>query len=114
MLLSNLLIRHKTPQPRFVPALFLSLLIIFTVVGFARPIRSLVGLGTTLILASALVLANRRAIWDNYRKAYRRRAGLLSMMSAPAHIYYTINVRLLWPLIFVLGVACLWAAWLLS
>lgn len=114
MLLSNLLPGHKVPPPRFAPGLFLALLIIFIIVGQAQPILALVGIGTTILIAGALVELNRRRIWETYLKTYRKRKGLAGVWSRPSQLYYNINVYFLWPFVMLLGAMCLYAAYLLS
>lgn len=111
MLLSNLIVRHKTPQPRFAPGLFLLLLTVFVFMGPSHAVVALAGIGTTLIVMSVLVEANRERIWADYRKSYKRQKGLKSIWTEPNPRYYTINVKILWPFIFVLGVVSLWAAY---
>ena len=114
MILSHLFIRHKKPTPRFAPALFVVLLAVFALVGQSKPVIGLVGLGTTAILAAALVEVNRATIWEEYLKVYRKQKGLKGMFTKPNTVYYTINVMFLWPFIMFLGVVCLLAAYLLS
>ncbi len=114
MLLSHLLIGHKTPAPRFAPGVFVALLAVFSLIGQAKPIIALVGLGTLLILSGALVEANRQRIWDNYGKQYRKRKGVKGFWTKPNRTYYNINVIFLWPFIIFLGAICLWVAYALA
>jgi hypothetical protein len=114
MIIQNLFVRHKVPQPRFAPALFIGLLAMFSLLGQAKPVFGLVGLGTVSILAAALVELNRERIWEGYRKAYRQQKGARGLLTRPNPMYYTINVLFLWPFILFLGVVCLYAAYLLS
>jgi len=114
VLISNLFVRHKTPQPRFAPGLFLFLLALFLLLGDKRPVIGRVGIGTTAIVMAVLVELNRVRIWETYRKAYRKQKGMRGLWTEPADIYYTINVIILWPLILVLGVLCLYAAYIIS
>ena len=114
MVLSGLFVRHKTPAPKFAPTLFLALLAVFTIVGQMKPVIGLVGLGTTAILAAALVLLNRRRIWDEYKKIYKKRRGFKGHFTKPDEIYYTINVVFLWPFILFLGCVCIWVAYAIS
>jgi hypothetical protein len=114
VLISNLFIRHKSPAPRFAPLLFLVLLIVFAVLGQTNPVVGLTGLGTTAIITAVLVELNRERIWDTYKKTYRKQKGLSKALTGPNRIYYSINVRVLWPFIFFLGLICLWAAYNLS
>jgi hypothetical protein len=114
MLVSHLFMRHNTPAPRFAPGLFVALMAAFTILGQTKPIVGLTGLGVTLVAAGTLVELNRRMIWENYRKTFRKTRGLKGLWTKPAPIYYTINVVILWPLIIVLGILTLWAAYILS
>jgi hypothetical protein len=114
MIFSNLFVRHKVPQPRFAPALFIGLLAMFSLLGTTKPVFGLVGLGTVSILAAVLVELNRERIWEGYRKAYRKQKGLHGLMTQPNPVYYVINVLFLWPFILFLGVICLYAAYALS
>ena len=114
MVLSNLFVRHKKPQPQFAQGLFLGLIVAFTIVGESKPIVGLAGLGTTLIVAAALVELNRQRIWEDYRKTYRKRKGLAGMWTEPNMVYYTINVAFLWPFIAFLGVTCIFTAYMVA
>ena len=55
MLLSNLFVSHKVPQPRFAPGLFLALLAFFVLLGESKPVYGLVGIGVTSLTAGALI-----------------------------------------------------------
>jgi hypothetical protein len=114
MLISNLFVRHKTPAPRFAPALFLALLAIFVILGQAKPVVGLVGIGTTAIVTAVLIELNRERIWETYRKTYKKEKGLKGLWTAPTRVYYNVNVYLLWPFVFFLGAICLWAAYTMS
>jgi hypothetical protein len=114
MLISHLLIGHKTPAPRFAPGVFIGLIAIFALLGESRPVVALAGLGTVLIVAGALIEANRARIWDSYRKTYRKQKGLIGIWTKPNKMYYTINVVFLWPFIIFLGAICLWVAYSLA
>lgn len=114
MLLSNLFVQHKVPQPKFAPGLFLALLAIFVLIGDAKPIVGLAGIGATTLLGGALIELNRDRIWETYRKGYRKQKGMRGMWTEPNRIYYTINVLFLWPFVMLLGALCLYAAYVLS
>jgi hypothetical protein len=114
MLLSGLFLRHKIPAPHFLPGLFLASLAVFVLLGQTKPIVGLVGLGTTSVIAALLVEANRKRIWEEYRRTYRKQKGFRGVLSAPNPLYYTINVTVLWPFILLLGIACLYAAYILG
>jgi hypothetical protein len=114
VVISNLFIRHKTPQPQFAPGAFLGLIALFVVMGVAKPLIALVGLGTTAVIAAVLVEVNRVRIWETYRKSYRKQKGLKGVFTQPSQTYYMINVVVLWPVILLLGVMCLYAAYILG
>lgn len=114
MLISNLFIKHKVPQPRFAPGLFVGLIALFIILGEAKPVVGLVGIGTTAIVAAFLVEANRQRIWETYRKAYRKQKGIKGTFTQPSTTYYAINILLLWPMIMLLGFLCLYAAYMLG
>src|SRR6202050_3784091 len=111
VLISILSVRHKVPPPRFAPGFFLALLVIFIALGEFKPIFGLVGMGTTLVVASVLVELNRNRIWELYKKTHKHKAGRLGFWTRPDPVYYNVNVMLLWLALFVLGVVCLWAAY---
>src|SRR5450759_4419472 len=114
MIISNLFIRNKTPQPRFAPAMFLILILLFSLIGQTKPVVGLTGLGTTLIVTAVLIEINRKRIWKSYCKSYRKQKGLAGMWTKPYSVYYMINVAGLWPIVIVLGGLCLVAAYALS
>lgn len=114
MILSHVFVRRSKPAPRFAPTLFLGFVLMFTLLGQLRPVVGLVGLGTTSILAGALILLNRQSIWDEYKKQYRKQKGLMGLFTKPNELYYTINVWFLWPFIIFLGLVCIWSAYLIS
>jgi hypothetical protein len=114
VLLSNLFVHHKPPQPKFAPGLFLALLAAFVLIGQTKPVYGLVGIGTTAIVASVLILLNRDRIWEMYQKTYKKQKGVAGMWTRPNRVYYTINVYLLWPFVLFLGLICLWAAYAVS
>ena len=103
--------RPKKPQYRFAPTVFLGLIAVFIVILQMRPVLGLAGLGTTLILAAALVILNRERIWFDYKKSYKKKKGLHGKLTKPSSIYYSMSVFLLWPFIAGLGVVSLIAAY---
>jgi uncharacterized membrane protein len=111
MLISNLFVRHKVPPPRFAPALFLSLLAVFVLLGNTKPVVGLVGIGCTVIVAAVLIELNSDRIWETYRKTYKKESGLKRKWTEPNRLYYNLNVYFLWPFVFCLGLLCLYAAY---
>jgi len=114
MLISHLFVHHKTPGPRFAPGLFIGLIAAFSLLGQTKPVFALAGLGTTLIAGGTLIELNRRRIWDDYLKSFRKAKGVRGLWAKPNKMYYTVNVVFLWPFIIFLGVVCLWASYVLS
>jgi hypothetical protein len=114
MLISQLFTRHKVPEARFLPGLFLGLLLFFVILGQSKPVVGLVGLGTVLLVAGALVEFNRTRIWENYKKTYKKNKKLAGFWNQPSDVYYMINVVLLWPFIMFIGFVCLWASYVLA
>ncbi len=113
-MLSRLFMRRATTPPRFAVGLFFGLFVVFSLIALTRPITGLAGLGAITILAAALVELNAQRIWQEYRKAYKKQRGLAGLWSEPKQIYYRINVVIIWPLIAVLGVLCLWASYVMT
>lgn len=114
MLFSHLFMRHKTPEPRFAPGLFVALVALFGSMGQTRPVVALAGVGTVLLLSGVLVELNRVRIWEGYLKTYKKKRGIKSFWTKPSHMYYTINVLFLWPFIMFIGLVCIWAAYSLA
>jgi hypothetical protein len=104
--------RHKTPQPRFGQLVFLLLIGVFVIILQSRPVLGLTGLGTTLVIAAALVELNAERIWTDYKKVYKKSKGWRGRFTAPDPRYYQLNVYFLWPFIGLLGIVALWAAYL--
>lgn len=114
MLLSSLFHRHKTPEARFGQGLFLALIVVFVILARSKPAVGLTGLGVTLLIGAVMVELNAERIWETYRKAYKKNKGAQGFWSEPKRLYYDLNVRVLWPLVGLLGVACLWLAYTLA
>lgn len=100
---------HRSPKPQFGESVLALLVVFFALMVQIRPIVGLTGLGTTLLVIAVLIELNRVRIWDDYKKAWKKRKGLF--WHAPHKIYYNLNVYVVWPLVALLGLACLWAAY---
>lgn len=109
-MISNFFHRHKTPEARFAPGLFLALVLICVILTRYQPAAGFSGLGVTLIIAAVLVEVNAARIWANYRKIYKKNKGIRGFWREPKQIYYDLNVWVLWPLVGLLGAACLWVS----
>ena len=104
--------RRSMPQPRFALGLLLGLVVAFMILLRERPILGLSGLGTVAIIAAGLVEANHSRIWEAYRQQYKKRSKRdQSVWTRPSEAYYRMNVIVLWPLVAILGVWCLWLAY---
>ncbi len=104
----------KTKPVRGLMGVFLVLILIFTVLTFSRPVVGLTGLGVVAIIMAFIIEFNRDRIWESYRKNFKKEKGIRGWWSEPNKLYYNLNVYVLWPLIGLLGVACLWAAYNLN
>ena len=113
-MLSRLFMHKSMPQPHFAAHIFIVLIAVFTILIQLRPAVGLAGLGTTVLLAAALIEVNRDRIWETYRAEYKRRRQLKGLWHEPNRIYYTINVYMLWPFVAFLGAVCLAVAYLLG
>jgi hypothetical protein len=107
------IIRRHTRPVRFAGWVFVDLLVLFGVIGVTKPAVGLAGLGAVLILSSMLVLANHRTIWENYQKNYKK-FGTGGLWTKPNPIIYRLNAYLVWPLIFILGLASIYAAYMVG
>src|SRR5476649_964098 len=101
--------RKSLPSPHFGQGLFLVGIIVFGWLALNRPVFGLTGLGVVLIFAATLVELNRELIWKGYLKRYKKWGK--GRWHEPLNAYYQINVYVLWPLIFLLGVGSLVAAY---
>lgn len=65
-------------------------------------------LGTALVLIAFLVELEHKIIWKRYKANYHPHENqFIDGLLKPNKIVYGINVYLLWPLIFVLGIVIL-------
>jgi hypothetical protein len=113
-MLSRLFIRRASTPPRFAAGLFVGLFALFALMAWFRPAAGLAGLGTVVVLGAVLIELNARRIWDEYRKSYKKTKGSVAWWHEPRQVYYTINVVIVWPLIAILGVLCLWTSYVMA
>ncbi len=111
-----LLHRNMGRSVRFVQWAFLDLIVLFAAISTVKSAIGLAGIGTCLVLASLLVLANKQYIWDNYKKHYKKpkNSPLLTALTQPTATYLAINVYILWPATFLLGLFAIYAAYLIG
>jgi len=64
--------------------------------------------GTALVLVAMLVELEHRVIWKHYRRHYHpHKNKFIDALLRPNKWVYVLNVYVLWPLVFVLGLAIL-------
>lgn len=64
--------------------------------------------GTALVLIALLVELEHRIIWKNYRRHYHPHSNkFVDAMLKPNRWVYALNVYVLWPLVFILGMVIL-------
>lgn len=108
---------HKArPRARFASWSFLALLVLFAAISTQKLAVGLTGLGAVLIICSLLVEANKERIWTDYKKNYKYSKNDLfpKSWSEPKEAYYRLNVYVVWPIVFVLGLAAIYAAYLIA
>ncbi len=104
------------PRARFASWSFLALLVLFASISTQRLAVGLTGIGAVLIISSILVEANKERIWDDYKKQYKYSKNdlLPKSWSEPNQLYYRLNIYLVWPTVFLLGLAAIYAAYLIA
>lgn len=103
-----MLFHHRTRKARFAEWSYLALLVLFAVIYTYSPSAGLAGMGAVLVLGSLLVEANKELIWESYKKGYKAKNS--SLWSKPDPLYYKLNVYLVWPLVFVVGLLAIAAS----
>jgi hypothetical protein len=104
--------RNQKRSAKFVQWAFLDLVVVFAAIGVYKPAVGLAGIGAVLILASLIVLANKNYIWEGYKKNYKKSSNaLVERLSRPTELARQLNVYVVWPLIFVLGLLAIYAAY---
>lgn len=64
--------------------------------------------GTTLVLIALLVELEHRIIWKNYRRHYHpHKNPFIDALLKPNKWIYVLNIYVLWPMVFVLGMVIL-------
>lgn len=110
-----MLFRKSIPAARFAGWAFVDLIILFSAISLYRPAAGLAGLGAVLVLASILVEANREMIWQGYKKSYKKtKDPMHEIWHKPREIYNQLNVYLVWPLFFLLGLVSIYAAYVIG
>ena len=90
---------------------FVVLGILFLTIMNAKPVVGLSGLGAVLVLSALLVEANKDRIWEGYVENYKHNK---AEMMEPSRLYYRLNIYVAWPLVFLLGLASIYAAYILA
>jgi hypothetical protein len=104
-------VTNKAQSVRGLMAVFMLLILIFAGLTFLNPVVGLVGLGVVSVVMAIVIEINRDYIWSSYRKEYKKSLGIRGWWSEPNKLFYQLNVYILWPLVGLLGLTCLWAAW---
>lgn len=64
--------------------------------------------GTALVLIALLVELEHRIIWKNYRRHYHPHPNkFVDALIKPNRWVYALNIYVLWPMVFVLGMVIL-------
>jgi hypothetical protein len=110
-----MLFRKSTPKARFAGWAFVDLIVLFAVISTVRPVVGLAGLGAVMVLGSILVEANHDMIWQTYKKNYKKtKDPVHEMFHRPNEVYNKLNVYVLWPVLFALGLGAIYAAYWLA
>jgi hypothetical protein len=110
-----ILFHHKSKQlkPQFAAWLYLALIFIFATLIQYQIIVGLTGLGVTLLIAGVLLELNSPNVWADslqWRKKNKKRV----WYARPNEFLYQVHIWLLWPLVILLGLAALAAAYSLA
>jgi hypothetical protein len=112
-----MIFQKAKPQTRVAGWAFVSLLALFWAISLSgKPVVGLTGMGAVLVLGSLTVEANKRVIWEQYKKGYKTRgkSEVYKIWHQPDPTYYYLNVYLIWPLMFLLGLGSIYAAYLIG
>ncbi len=105
--------KSKTPKPRFAAWFFIALIAAFCIVTSYQITIGLTGLGVTLLIAGVLLELNSPRIWAEslqWRKKNKNRP----WYTRPNELLYKIHIWILWPLVILLGIGALKAAYFLA
>ena len=105
--------KSKNLKPQFAPWLYLALILVFATIVQYQVIVGLTGLGVTLLIAGVILELNSPNIWADslqWRKKNKNRA----WYACPNEFLYQVHIWLLWPLIILLGITALAAAYSLA
>lgn len=105
--------KSKTLKPQFAAWLYILLIFAFAIVIQYQVIVGLTGLGVTLLIAGVLLELNSPNVWAEslqWRKKNKNRA----WYTRPNEFLYQVHIWLLWPLVILLGIAALVAAYSLG
>ncbi len=69
--------------------------------------------GLLLTFGAGWTWLNRASIWKEYKKRYKKpKSKLRHTLHQPRQIFYTLNAWVALPLLFILGLAMIYTAWL--
>ncbi len=106
---------HKHHETRYAGWSFLCVLVLFAAIATSKLSIGLAGIGAVLVLAAIGVEANKEKIWEDYRANYKPSANKTrELWRAPNELYYKLNVYLVWPATFVIGLLAIYAAYVLA
>jgi hypothetical protein len=105
----------KQQRPYFVQLVFLVLLLWFACMAKYKEAVGLAGIGAVLVLGASIVEANAKLIWDQYKASYKPTGvGWFDALNKPTQLYNLLNVWVVWPVVFVLGLWAIWVAYQLG
>ena len=106
----------KFQDKAYVPELvFWLMFLAFTAILYYNMVVGLTGIGCVLTMSSVIILNERKAIWANYKKSYKKpKSQFMRSWGEPKDLYYRINVAIILPLVFLTGVAAIVAAFVIS
>ena len=105
--------KSKSLQPNFAAWLYVLLIAVFAVVAQYEVIVGLTGLGVTLLIVGVLLELNSPKVWAD-SLAWRKKNKNGPWYSRPNELLYKIHIWVLWPLVIILGIGAIKAAYLLA
>ena len=100
-----------TPKPRYGGFMYGLLVGAFAVLSLYYPIIGLIGVGALLLMAGIFVEMNADRVWKESLKWQKKNRKQVAWWNRPTPFFYALNIYVLWPLIILLGIFCLTAAY---